>query len=157
MKISLECQSVDVKGQKFLSCKTSIENSSKKPIKMEYSMLLIIKIPKTIGFAINIVLDEARKINIESDTRNLLDPVIVKFLKDSYSNKELVSPNSDLILKSLTNYYLMNEKLGSLERLATGYNYPVDPGLYGIYFYVLGENWVKDKSHSRGAHDEVLV
>lgn len=133
----------------------SIENSSKKTIKIEYVFVLIIKHPKTIGFAVETIIGEAENKGFKSAKRDVFDPKIVNYLEETYKTKELVTPH--LILKSLDYYYIMNKQLGSLENLATTYNFPLMPGLYGVYFYVLGKNWFKGNSHSRGVHDEILI
>jgi hypothetical protein len=157
MKLKVECISVSNKNKKYLRCKTELENTSRLPIKIFYSFIVILTKPSTIPDVANYVCKEAaEKKKIISN--NLFDPKILTYLKESYNESSALKTNV-FFLQPLEYYYIQNKRLGSLENLTATYLQEAQSGTYSIYFCVIGEKWInkREKSANRSVYDEIFL
>lgn len=164
LKLGLQCIFEYTENDKFIICKTSVENTSRRPIYLVHAFLLIVDQSVSYEDGIDLVIKEIiSKVHYESrkriidETENIYKrhKVIFEYLE---SHDHLLEGFS-FIIKLLPYYYVTQIKLGSLARMSTTHIQKKDNGIYSVYFVVIGKDWYKRKNSSQGrvVHDEVIV
>jgi hypothetical protein len=182
-KLGLECSCESKGNENYVISKTSLENTSRKPIKVVAAFLLIVDQSTSFEKGIDIVMKE---INIAAQSASFekgIDIVMKEINKKRHeildqvkkstlatrlitirqyiSTKEnLFQVTDKFTIISLTYYFKTLVKLGSFAHNQSTHIQSVTPGkVYSIYFGVFGEDWLMKGNTSQGrvAHDEVLV
>lgn len=158
MKLKMECRlekDGNESGGNCIICKTSLENTSRRPVKIDFSYILIKKESlKTEDFLNKL----GKKLGIKNS--DYFEKKTISHLKKlGRTSFDLESDNYDII--PIEFYFKENWRLGSFETLSSSVYIPVKRnGLYSIYFLVLGKRYLfilDTKSVKRAIHDLIII
>jgi len=181
LKLQLECKFECSGDRKYIVSKTSLDNTSTKPIYVAHTFLIMI--------GQNIDIDRERELvdntydemsrllkdyngryrrNVVDDGRSKAILIrlfeCIKEDKERWGNSRTSRvPKDDFIFKYLPYFTTLHARLGSLAHMSTSHIQEIkNNGIYSVYFITVGEEWYKGDSVSRATyartiHDEVLV
>jgi hypothetical protein len=165
LKLNLECQFKCTHDEKFIICKTSVDNTAWRKIELAKSCLVIVHdhishISEALGLAVDAI-NQKSGINSKPETISDHLDLIFDYCED---NGHLLESDT-CIVRTLPYYYTDQARLGSLEHLQTAHIQSVThDGRYSIYFIVVGTRWYRkpwykkpDYSHLRFVHDEIII
>jgi hypothetical protein len=134
-KLNLDCSSQSNGIEKYLVLRTTLENTSRRPIRINNAFLLIVDQPISFGDGITIVEEyiskQSRNMRYETDWPK----IIQHYLDDIHKN---IIENDEFIIISLPYYFREQNGLGSYAHMTTTHIQKQNrTGIYSIYFVIL--------------------
>ncbi|MGD9533464.1 MAG: hypothetical protein AB7V56_06830 [Candidatus Nitrosocosmicus sp.] len=152
-KLNLKCsvtKSSDKTTKSLVICNTSLENSNRRPIKIEMVYLLFIKKPKSLSTFIDSLEKRFDQNDIDVFDKNLINLLEKRGEKEQDSDRIEDLENGNYLLIPLPYYYSNNARLGSHEYLSfSSHLWTDDHGLFDVYFIVKGKNSKLSMDHAK--------
>jgi len=166
LRLGLVCSSECKRDENYLICKTSLENTSRRPIIVKDAFLLIVDQSVSFEKGINIVIEEINRKRPKTvgsplgSENGVAKPDLITIREYLEKNDNLLHIPDKFSIIYFPIYFKTLVKLGSFAHNRSTHIQIVTGGkVYSIYFAVFGEEWYKkgDTSQGRVVHDEVLV
>jgi len=177
-KLQLKCRYECNRDRRYIVCRTSLDNTSIKPIYYVHAFLIIVEQDISEDRTQELINDAVSEMKVllseyNSKGRNIVDngksegllKMIFKHIARNKSNMERsnIGVLEDTSTIKFLPYFTMHTRLGSLAHMSVAHVHETsNTRIYSVYFVVIGEEWYRKKGpsqarYSRAVHDEASL